>query len=74
MLEIPFLDEIVKEKTRETARRDIVTVLEARFGEVPRDVVEGVESVVDEKQLHRLVRATGDCPDLAAFRQAIPPS
>jgi predicted transposase YdaD len=71
MLEIPFLDEIVKEKTRETAREDIVTVLETRFGEVPQELVEGVESVVDEKRLKGLVRSAAACPDLAAFREAI---
>ena len=42
MLEVPFLDEIVMEKTRETARetaqRYIVAFLEARFGDVPRDL------------------------------------
>jgi hypothetical protein len=87
MLEVPFLDEIVQEKygnllaekTREAARetacktahQDIVTVLEARFGEVPRDLVEEIEPVVDEEQLKALVRAAGTCPDLAAFRTTL---
>ena len=79
MLEIPFLDEIVMEKTRETARRtaretaqqDIVTVLEARFGDVPGDVVEGIESIDDHAQLRGLVRLAASCPDLAAFRDAV---
>ncbi len=30
---------------------------EARFGDVPRDLVEEIESVVDEKQLESLVRS-----------------
>jgi predicted transposase YdaD len=80
MLEVPFLDEIVKEKTREvereTARRTacetahqyILTFLEARFGDVPRDLVEEVESVVDEKELKGFVRLAASCPDLGAFR------
>jgi hypothetical protein len=75
MLEIPFLDEIVMEKTRETARetaqQDIVTVLEARFGDVPGDVVEGIESIDDHAQLRGLVRLAASCPDLAAFRDAV---
>ena len=75
MLEIPFLDEIVMEKTRETARetarQDIVAVLEARFGDVPRDMAEEIESVDDEKQLRGLVRLAGSCPDLDAFRKAV---
>jgi len=78
MLEVPFLDEIVMEKTRkvacETAHEAIVTFLEARFGDVSRDVVEEVESVVDEKQLKSLMRLAGSCADLEAFRNAVSPS
>jgi len=79
MLEIPFLDEIVMEKTRETAcatacetaRQDIVTVLEARFGEVPVDLAEKIESIADERQLRGLVRLAASCPDLDAFRNGL---
>jgi hypothetical protein len=79
MLEIPFLDEIVMEKTREaareaareTARQYIVAVLEARFGDVPCDVAEEIESVDDEAQLRGLVRLAASCPDLDAFRNAV---
>ena len=75
MLEIPFLDEIVMEKTRETARETaqqyIVSFLEARFGDVPGDVVEGIESIDDHAQLKGLVRLAASCPDLAAFRHAV---
>jgi len=79
MLEIPFLDEIVMEKTRETARatacetarQDIVTVLEARFGDVPRDLSEEIESIADAKHLRGLVRLAASCADLDAFRNAI---
>ena len=79
MLEIPYLDEIVMEKSREAAReaaratahRYITVLLEARFGDVPRDLVEEIESVVDEKQLEGLVRSAGTCRDLAEFRRAM---
>ncbi len=71
MLEVPFLDEIVMEKTRETAQNYIITFLEARFGDVPGDVVEGIESIDDQTQLKGLVRLAASCPDLAAFRDAV---
>ena len=83
MLEVPYLDEIVleryenllAEKTREAARENahenIAAFLEARFGDVPRDLVEAIESVVDEKQLEGLVRSAGTCRDLAEFRRAM---
>jgi hypothetical protein len=56
---------------RETAHQDIATVLEGRFGDVPRDLVEAIESIVDEKHLRSLVRLAGTCPDLAEFRRAM---
>ncbi len=71
MLEVPYLNEIVMEKSRATAHRYITMLLEARFGDVPRDLVEEIESVVDEKQLESLVLSAGTCRDLAAFRRAM---
>jgi hypothetical protein len=79
MLEIPYLDEIVMEKcesllaekTREAVQQAIAAVLEARFGDVPRDLIETIESVVDEKRLKDLVRSAAACPDLAGFRRAM---
>ena len=67
--------ETAREATRETAcktaHQNIVTVLEARFGDVPRDLAEEIESVVDGKQLKGLVRTAVACPDLDAFRSAV---
>ena len=79
MLEVPFVDEIVlekygsllAEKTREAVHRDIAAFLQARFGDVPRNLVQEIESVVNEKQLESLVRSAGTCRDLAEFRRAI---
>ena len=75
--------DLLTEKTREAARaaaretaceaghQYIVTILEARFGDVPRDLAERIESIVDEKQLKGLVRTAVACPDLDAFRGAV---
>ena len=75
MLEVPYLDEIVMEKsreaTREAAHRHVMLLLEARFGDVPRDLVAEIGSIVDEKQLESLVRSAGTCPDLSGFRRAM---
>ena len=60
-----------REGARENAHKYIATVLETRFGDLPRDLVEAIESVVDEKQLKDLVRSAAACPDLAAFRRAM---
>ena len=67
MLEVPYLNEIVMERTRE----NITAFLETRFGDLPRDLVEEIESVVDEKQLKDLVRSAAASRDLAEFRLAM---
>ncbi len=86
MLESPLIDELVMEKygdeltkltakiqetACETARSDILAVLEARFGDLPRDLREEIESIHDERQFRGLVRSAVSCPDLDAFRDAI---
>ena len=60
-----------RETACETAHQYIVTVLDARFGDVPRDLAEEIELVVDGNQLKGLVRTAVACPDLDAFRNAI---
>lgn len=83
MIESPLLDQFFKERygqqlaqeVRETARkaahRNILAVLEARFGDVPRDLAEDIESVADEDRLTDLVCRGATCPDLEAFRNEI---
>ncbi len=59
-------------KVREAAaHQDIAAFLEARFGDVLRDLIEATESVVDEKQLKDLVRSAAACADLVEFRRAM---
>jgi hypothetical protein len=48
-----------------------VTVLEARFGNVPRDLADEIASIGDAKQLKGLVRSAVACRDLDAFRDAM---
>jgi predicted transposase YdaD len=67
MLESPLIQNLLTDK----AHQYIVSFLEARFGDVPRDLVEEIELVVDEKQLKGLVRLAGSCPDLEAFRSGM---
>jgi hypothetical protein len=59
------------EKIRETAQRGIRTVLEARFGDIPSELIEQIESVEREEQLQTLTRTAAACPNLDAFRRAL---
>ncbi len=83
MLESPLLDDIFMEKygnlltkktseaARQSAQRSIITILETRFGAVPRELADEIKSVADEDQLQKLVQTAASCPDLEAFRDAI---
>ena len=90
MLEVPWLDEIVQEKfeivlaektreaTQETARatvrQNILSILDARFGEVPQRLAEQIGSIEDQDQLNALVRSAATSRDLKSFRRTVPRS
>jgi hypothetical protein len=79
MIESPLIQELVTEQVREVvtgrvcarARRDILTCLEARFGDVPRDLAQAIEAVADDDRLTELVRQAAACPDLQAFHNEL---
>ena len=62
---------VARETACETAHQYIVTVLETRFGEIPRDLGEEIGSVSDEEQLRGMVRTAAACRDLESFRSEI---
>jgi hypothetical protein len=63
--------EAARETACQTVQRAIRTVLETRFGDVPRDLVEEIEAVELDNQLQRLTRTAAACPDPDAFRRAV---
>jgi len=67
MIESPLLQKM----RAETAHALILDVLKARFGTVPRDVTKHLREVIDEKKLRELNLLANQCPDLAAFRDAL---
>lgn len=64
MIESPLIQELMA-KTRHD---DIITVLEARFGVVPRDLVLALRDCIDDERLRKLNRQAAICEDLEAFR------
>ena len=75
MIESPLIDELFAEKAREiscqTASRNVLTILETRFGAVPDEVADQVRSVADDDRLTDLVRKAASCHDLESFRDAL---
>jgi hypothetical protein len=68
IIESPLIQELMAQTRQETTQRDVVGVLEARFGAVPPEVVAELRTVRDEQKLNELNRFAALCPDLDAFR------
>ena len=64
-----FVEAYVAKKTRANAQRNILMFLETRFGAIPPDLAERIQSVADEDRLTDLVCKAASCPDLDAFRR-----
>ena len=75
MIESPLIQEFVAERSQELvterARRDLLAVLETRFGRIPRKLNQVIQSIHDEDQLALLLRKAAACPDLDAFGSAV---
>lgn len=67
MIKFPVIQEFVAER----ARRDLLTVLETRFGRVPQDLDEAIEAIEDDDELAALLRKAVSCADVDAFRVEI---
>ncbi len=67
MFESPMLTKMMAERTHKV----ILALLKARFGTVPRDVTRHLRAILDEERLTSLNVLAGQCPDLAAFREAL---
>ena len=68
MFESPLLKRMLAGVTH----RLILAILKDRFGKVPRDVTRRLDKILDEKKLTNLNILAATCPDLEAFRQALP--
>ncbi|MDR3638589.1 MAG: hypothetical protein P4L84_32590 [Isosphaeraceae bacterium] len=64
MLELPFLQELFAEKMQ----RAILSVLRARFTNVPNDLEDRLQPIEDEARLDELIEWAATCPDVNAFR------
>ena len=69
MIESPLIQEIVDEAKVRTQQMDIVAVLEARFGRVPRRLIAAVNSVKDERALTKLIAVAVKCSNLDTFQR-----
>ena len=70
MIESPLLDELKAEWTIEARRRDILEILEGRFGAVAQALEAELKSVADNR-LGDLLLLAATCRTLASFRKKL---
>jgi hypothetical protein len=64
MIESPLIRELMAENSH----RIISKVLQARFKEVPQDILDRLGKIQKEKKLDELAEFAATCKDLKAFR------
>jgi hypothetical protein len=72
MIDSPVLNEFVSEQTAKVRRKDIVVVLEERFGSVPPEKALALNGVAEYEQLTILFKLAAACPDLDTFFANVP--
>jgi len=70
MIESPLLDELKAEWTRETSRRNLLKILDARFGPAAGALEEELKEI-DESRLEELLSLAATSRSLASFRKKL---
>ncbi len=68
VIESPLLNRILAQKARQTTQANILRFLKMRFGTVPDEIAEKLQTVEDDSRLEDLLDFTAICSDLEAFR------
>jgi predicted transposase YdaD len=68
MIESPVIQEIVAE----ARQKDLMAVLEGRFGPIPNQMRETIQQIAVEKALDELIAWSARCPSLEAFTAKLP--
>jgi hypothetical protein len=72
MIESPLIQELRQEFMAQRGHKDIVGVLEERFGSVPQDLITALGAIQEDERLDQLLRWAVRCPDLEAFASGWP--
>jgi hypothetical protein len=67
MIESPLLNNLIAEEVQ----RNLLQLLEDRFGPVPFDIAQRVKDITNLEHLRQLTSQAGRCPDLDSFRRAL---
>ncbi len=73
MIELPFLDDVKAEWTRETMIRNVIVFLVARFGSKAQALETELKAIDDESRLQELVKHAATCRTLNSFRKQLAP-
>lgn len=70
-IESPLIQELVQELMAEQRHKDILRVLQERFGSVPQDIITALRAIRDDERLDQLTGWAVDSSDVEAFRQRL---
>ncbi len=59
----------IQEGLEKGKKETILEFLEARFGTVPNDLVEGIQKIENRTRLKSLVRLAASCDNMETFRK-----
>jgi hypothetical protein len=66
--EMPFIQEMLTENSLRERRNSLIWVLQSRFGTIPQDLHAQIQLVTKLEKLESLIKISGSCADLEAFR------
>ncbi len=68
MIESPWLKEVLEECEVKLQRKNILEILEVRFGAIEPEVSADLQRITDPVRLRELLLLAARCPHLDAFR------
>lgn len=71
MIESPLIQEMLAKKEQETTQKNILSLLQHRFGRVPAKLTAQIHSVVDEQKLNDLLLFASQRSDLKAIKDQL---
>lgn len=70
--ELPLMQQVLNERSRDDFQAAILAILPAKFGEVPEEVIAKVRAIQDVELLRKLNIAAATCSTLDAFQVQLP--
>jgi hypothetical protein len=72
LTETPLFQKLTQERVLDNGRRNVLLLVEHKFGRQGEDVIEAIAAITQTEALERLLLAAADASSLEAFRLSLP--